>query len=178
MKVVFIIFCLTMVGCASTTNKIPAEKGINSYFIKDVNVNLSLGHGAIDGDVTFATQEVLKQQFQEALNKYLIENNINSSQATSNSASLVITIDFLRRFNTGGKALNKPEISHKVAFYQDEENIYNQSRKSYTTKYGYFQNLAVDLEIAAFQWDAEDEPKDVDLISKMIVDDLVTALGK
>ena len=41
-----------------------------------------------------------------------------------------------------------------------------------TTKYSYFKEMAVLAEIAAFRWDAQDEPTDIDLISKTLVDEI------
>ena len=46
-----------------------------------------------------------------------------------------------------------------------------------TTKYSYAKDIAVNLEIAAFQWDAEDEPIDIDMIAFVIVREL-SEVGK
>jgi hypothetical protein len=42
----------------------------------------------------------------------------------------------------------------------------------YTTKYAYFEEVAVSVELLAMQWDAEDEPKDVKMISELLIDDI------
>ena len=42
----------------------------------------------------------------------------------------------------------------------------------HTTKYAYFDDTLVNAKIALYQWMAEDEPKDIKLISELIVRDL------
>lgn len=79
---------------------------------------------------------------------------------------------YLITFNSGGEALNKPQVSHSLAISQNEAKLASFASKKYTTKYAYFEDAAVNIEIAAFLWDSEDEPRDIELISKLIVEDL------
>jgi len=43
---------------------------------------------------------------------------------------------------------------------------------NYTTTYGYLGDAAVNMEIATFNWGADDELRDVNLIASEIVEDL------
>lgn len=79
---------------------------------------------------------------------------------------------YLITFNSGGKALNKPQVSHSVVISENETKLASFTSSKYTTKYAYFEDAAVNIEIAAFLWDSEDEPRDIELISKLIVEDL------
>lgn len=181
-KLACLSFFLLLVSCSSSpytyhNKSIPIQKGITKYALKEVTVNLALGHGAIENDTTFASQQELKQQFTDALEKYLKEKNIFDASGNTNSIGVAINVDYLRKFNYGGKALNKPEVSHSVIVSKGDMKLASFRRSTYTTKYGYLKDAAVNLEIAAFKWGADDELKDVDLISKLIIDDL-SGLGQ
>jgi len=181
-KLTYLSLFLLLVGCSSSpytyyNKSIPIQKGITKYNLKEVTVNLSLGHGAIENDTSFASQEELKKQFTDALEKYLKEKSIFDAGISANSIGVSVNIDYLRTFNWGGKALNKPEISHAVFVSKGNTKLASFGRSRYTTKYAYFKNVAVGFKIASFKWGADDELKDVDLISKLIIDDL-SELGK
>ncbi|ODS22446.1 hypothetical protein AB835_14090 [Candidatus Endobugula sertula] len=75
-------------------------------------------------------------------------------------------------FNWGGKALNKPEVSFTAKVTKNGQLLASFGESKFTTKYGSFKDIAVNAQIAAFKWGAEDEPKDIELISKTIVDDV------
>ena len=82
-------------------------------------------------------------------------------------------MDYERWFNWGGKALNKPHFRYSVKIYDNDDRLLvSYSIPVSTTKYSYFKEIAVLAEIAAFRWDAEDEPTDIDLISKTLVDEI------
>lgn len=180
-KIIVFTGVLFLIGCANSPYKYyveptPIKQGITKYSLGDVTVNLTLGHGAIDGDNTFVSQEMLRKQFVEALQKNLKSNELladtNNSEFTVN-----VTIDYLRKFNHGGKALNKPEVSHFVMIQKSENKLVSFNASNYTTRYGYLKNTMVNAEIATFNWDAEDEPKDVNLIAELIVKNILE-LGK
>ncbi len=181
-KIIFPFLALIMSGCASSpytydVEPTPLKKGETKYSLGKVDVNLTLGHGALADDTSFATQDKLTEQFTAALQKHLAEKGISAVTAENADALANITIDYNRTFNHGGKSLNKPVVSHKVVVRQDEQNLASFSQGKYTTEYSYLRDAAVNLEIASFQWDAEDEPEDVDLIAQMIIDELAE-LGK
>lgn len=175
-KLCLFVMVLVITGCASKIQKIPSEAGVSEFTLDNVNVNLILGDNAIEGDTTFASQNDLQQQFQSSITKYLKKNNLLAVEKSDGVAELNITIDYTRRFNWGGKALNKPEVSHVVDIYKGGENILTFSESGYTTKYSYLQDVAVNVQIASFTWDEKDEPKDIDLVSSLIVKDIIKRL--
>ena len=174
-----IAFALFFLASCSTSKYVyhleptPIKKGITKYAIKEVKVTLELGNGAIEGDTTFSSESQLKKQFVDSLTKHLKEQGLEANSANQhNVVDVSVKINYLRRFNWGGKALNKPEVSHTVVVQKDGKKIASFDQNKYTTKYGYLKDAAVNIEIAAFQWDSEDEKQDVDLISELIIEDL------
>lgn len=82
------------------------------FDLREINVTLIQGSGAIAGDTTFAVEEKLTQQFTQAITKHLAA--VLAREAHSESASVDIKIDYKRRYNIGGSSLNKPEVAHVV----------------------------------------------------------------
>ncbi len=177
-KDILVLIAFTLaVGCAGSpytdhAKQIPWEKGKSKYYLGSLEVHLTLGHGAIPGDTSYSTEEQLEEQFKKAITAALTNKGIFTSDPSTADASLDIRLDYTRTFNYGGKALNKPKISHDVDIMKDGEKLVTISKGSYTTKYSYFEEIAVNVKIAAFNWGAEDELKDIDLISENIANDL------
>ena len=153
------------------------KKGISKYFLEKVSVKLTPGYGAIPGDNTYVNQEELQKQFFESIRLHLEKRVILATNSESASGDLEIEIDYQRNFNHGGKALNKPWVRHKINVYKNDMKLVSLSTVKYTTRYTYFKEIAVNLEIGAFQWGVEDEPEDVNYISDYIVDTIFN-LGK
>lgn len=180
MRAIFAVtFAIFLSACASSpytyhVEPTPIKKQNTAYAISAVNVNLTLGKGAIPGDESFVDEAELQKQFSSYLSSALAEKGI-LAQEGSEHFEVIINIDYTRKFNIGGKALNKPEVSHWVTILNAEETLATFSQGPYTTKYAYLTNAAVDMQIATFLWGREDEPKDVKLISKIIVEDLANA---
>ncbi|ROQ23312.1 hypothetical protein [Gallaecimonas pentaromativorans] len=168
-------------GCAShyhyDVDPTPLKKGVTHYRLKDVQVNLTLGHGAIPGDTTFAPEQQLHKEFVDALTDALKTKGILAAPGDNDVAEVVASIDFERTFNIGGHALNKPILSDLVKIEQNGQQLASFGHSKYTTKYSYFEDLAVNAKITVFQWGAEDEPRDVKLVAESIVND-IAALGK
>ncbi|MCG9781930.1 hypothetical protein L1D52_06140 [Vibrio brasiliensis] len=152
----------------------PLKNHETAYFVSDVKVNLSLGHGADPANTQFADQDELQAQFRQYLEASLKEQGLLASNK-EHGTSVIVNIDYKRTFNHGGKALNKPQVSHHVVISDENQKLASFSAKNYTTNHGTFGEAAVSVEIAAFNWDQEDEPKDIELISKSIIKDLVNA---
>jgi hypothetical protein len=176
-KLFLIFIAFVVVGCSSSPytyheKPISLKKGQSSYYLKDITVNLTLGHGAISGDNTFANKEEMAKQFESALNMALKEKGILATSSSNADADIEVIIDYKRNFNYGGKALNKPHLSHQVNIYKGSKKLVSFNASKYTTKYSYFKDLAVNIEISAFNWGADDELQDIEFISKTIVDDL------
>lgn len=180
-KISYLLFTLFIAGCASSpytyhNQSVPLEKNATKYSLKDVTVNLTQGNGGTKSKSKFASQEELQKQFKSAIEKHLKEKNI-FEESSNNSIDASINIDYKRIFTLGGKALSKPEVSHSVVVSKGDMKLASFGQSKYTTKYGYLKEAAVNFEIAAFKWGADDELKDVDLVSKLIVEDL-SKLGK
>ena len=151
------------------------EKGKTQYMLGDVTVNLILGHGGKPNDERFASEEALTQSFKQFLISHLNDRKILASDAAS--AELNVSIDYERRFNYGGNALNKPHVSFTAKVTQNGQLLASFGEYGFTTKYSGFKDMAVNAQITAFTWGPEDEPKDIALISKTIIDDVYN-LGK
>ncbi|CZF87029.1 hypothetical protein [Grimontia marina] len=178
-KVVTILLALFLSACASSpyqyyVNPTPIKKQQTAYKFDNIDVNLTLGHGAIPGDEVFADEKELEKQFMKYLEASLSKKGLLDKNG-DDALDVSVTIDYKRTFNIGGKALNKPEVSHRVVIHNDKEELAGFSKSKYTTKYGYLDDIAVNIEISAFSWDQDDEPRDIELISQLIVEDLVNA---
>lgn len=176
-KMFLIFIAFVVVGCSSSPytyheKPTPLKKGQTSYYLKEISVNLTLGHGAISGDDTFSNKEEMTKQFENSLNLALKEKGILATSSSNADADIEVIIDYKRNFNYGGKALNKPHLSHQVNIYNGSKKLASFGVSKYTTKYSYLKDLAVNIEISAFKWGADDELQDIELISKTIVDDL------
>lgn len=68
--------------------------------------------------------------------------------------------------------MNKPAFSYEVNINKGEILLASYAVKNQTTKYGGFTDAAVNLQISAFKWDAEDEPRDINLIAKTITEEI------
>ncbi|EGU32985.1 hypothetical protein VIBRN418_10898 [Vibrio sp. N418] len=171
-----ILALLLLSACSSSpytyyVEPTPLKAEQTKYRLADVSVDLQLGHGALEGDESFANSEKLAQQFRSYLEQYMSENNILAGK-NDHSPEVDIEIDYLRTFNYGGESLNKPEVAHSIVIYQDDNKLASFATGKYTTKYGYFDEIAVNIEISAFSWDSEDEPRDIELIAELIAKDL------
>ena len=174
-----IIALLFLVGCGSAytyhVDPTPLKKGETKYSVGDVEVKLTLGHGGKEGDERFASETQLADNFKTALGKQLQEQGLFASNG--NGAKLDLKIDYHRTFFWGGNSLHKPEVSYQATVRNDQEKLASFEEAGFTTTYGTFQDMAVNVEISSGNWGAEDELKDVDNIASYIVTMLVD-LGK
>ena len=122
----------------------------------------------------FADQNERQVLFRQYLEASLKEQGLLASDK-NHGTSVIVNIDYKRTFNYGGKSLNKPRVSHHVVISDKNQKLASFSAKNYTTNHGTFGETAVSIEIAAFSWDQEDEPKDIELVSKSNIEDLVKA---
>ncbi|MEZ8826513.1 hypothetical protein AB6E04_19325 [Vibrio amylolyticus] len=176
-KILSILSVLLVSACSSSpytyhVEPTPLKKQETKYSIAEVNVNLTQGYNGDASLEKFATQAEVQELFRKTL-----ESNLNDAGVLARDdeteVNLVIDIDYVRTFNHGGESLNKPEVSHNVTIISGSEKLASFSQGKYTTKYGYLKDLAVNMEITAFSWDEEDEPQDIELISKLIAQDIL-----
>ena len=163
------------VGCGSIYNykvePTPIKKGEAKYVIEDFKLTLSHGHGRNLENKTFKNENELKDSFVQFINQKLKEKDLLGS--TENRYKVRITLNYERRYNSGGNALNKPHFDYDIDILDNNEKLLvSYSVPISTTKYSYAKDIAVNLEIAAFNWDAEDEPIDIEMIAFTIVREL------
>lgn len=168
-------------ACASTSDHYmyhvqptPIQKQQTKYRIENVDLTLTNTYEGKDDSSPFASEAELQSQFFDAIRTQLSEKGLLGS-VEGETLDAKISINYRRRFNYGGKALNKPVVSHTVTIIENDKQLASFALSDYTTKYAYLEDLAVNTEIAAFSWDEEDEPRDINLIAKMIVEDLINA---
>ncbi|UTF61717.1 hypothetical protein [Gilvimarinus sp. DA14] len=168
------LFALFMVACSSapkyqyTLEPTPLKAESTQYAIESVEVNLILGHGARDGDTRFNTEAKITEVFTQALSEELQARGALADGATAD-ADLNIVVDFVREYNTGGKALNTPKVSHKVIASRGEQELAVFGLESYTLDYGIYDQM----KIAGFQRGSEEELADVKRLAQLMADDIV-----
>lgn len=174
-KLIFIfslILSILILGCSSRytyyEKPISIKKGVTKYYLKDPVVVLTLGHGAIPGDKTFASQEELTAQFKKSLTQYLSNQKILAASQADSYADLEIKIEFERIYNYGGKALNKPILYYWFGIKKDGKLLVSYNSEKGFINYGRIKEMAVMAKIIAFQRDAEAELDDVKFISEKI----------
>lgn len=160
-------------------NPTPIEKGKSSFVLGQVSVSLTPSIEEIEKKSGAKTQLVnakqMEEMFKHSINKNLKELGLLNDKKPSYIIN--IKINYKRTFNYGGKALNKPQISHSIEILDEDQKLVSFGKGKYTTKYAYFEDAAVNIEIASFNWDHEDEPRDIELISELIADD-IAGVGK
>ena len=180
LNALLIVVAFGITGCGGSiynynVTPTPIQQGTSKYVINDISLELTHGHGHNINNKTFKTEDQLKKSFKIFLNKELEKQSLLGNK---NSYKLNIDINYMRKYNYGGNALNKPEFDYTVSVYNSNEKLLATfSIPRSTTKYGYFKDMAVNLEIGIFKWDAEDEPQDIELISKTLITEL-SELGK
>lgn len=180
-KFYIILIAVLLTGCGSGPSytyfvkPTPLKENTTKYYLGKIDVNLTLGHGAIVGDKTFATQSMVTKQFKIFFIKHLKEEGVFAKSKSSADAIVNVTVDYKRTYNYGGKSLNKPTVSHSIEIIQNKLKVASLSHGNYTTRHGYLKDLAVNIEIASFNWDEEDEPEDIELVAKLIAGDIAKA---
>lgn len=165
---------MLFVGCGSiynyTVEPTPIKKGEAKYALSNFELKLLHGHGRNLENKTFKNEEELKDSFVSFINQELKNQNL---QADNDGYKVSIKMDYTRTYNYGGNALNKPIIEYTVEIVdKNNQLLVTYGWAKHTTKYAYFDDTLVNAKIALYQWMAEDEPKDIKLISELIVRDL------
>ena len=179
---VMLFSLLLLTGCGGGKNiylvsPTPLKKEASKYYIKDLNVLLEEGGAAKNPEnKTFLDQKQLNDQFMGYLNKALEKKEILGN---SSDFALSIRINYERFYHLGGNALMKPIISHSYKVYDKNSDtvLVSDAQNRYTTKYGYLEEVVVSTKILAMQWDAENEPKDVEMVANLLIED-ISRLGE
>ncbi|WP_020209916.1 hypothetical protein [Gilvimarinus chinensis] len=168
------LFASLMVACASApkyqyaVEPTPLKAESTQYAIESVEVNLILGHGAREGDTRFNTEAKITETFTQALTQALQEYGA-LADAEAADADLNIVVDFVRKYNTGGKALNTPQVSHKVIASRGEQELAVFGLESYTLEYGIYDQM----KIAGFKRGNDEELADIKRLAQLMADDIV-----
>lgn len=153
----------------------PLQKGISKYVLGDFKFSLTEDHRN-KANLTYKNEQELKKDFVAAINKNLAQ--IGLLGVEGKDYRIDITMNYLRRFNYGGNALNKPYFDYSVEIFDNTgTRLASYAISTSTTKYSYFKDLAVNLQIGTYQRDAEDEPEDIELIAKTLVGE-ISEIGK
>ena len=168
------LMALIFTGCGGSmyhydVNPTPLKKGQTKYVLNTVNLTLAHGHGRNLQNNTFANEEELKKSFEVFITQALKEKDLFAE----NGYKLDIDMNYTRTYNYGGNALNKPQFFYVVKVLDTNNKlIASFSIPRSTTKYSYAKDIAVNMQIGFFKWKAEEEPQDIELISKTLVKEL------
>lgn len=168
------LIALIFTGCGGSmyhydVNPTPLKKGQTKYVLNNVTLALDHGHGRNLGNKTFANEEELKKSFEAFITQSLKEKDLFAD----NGFKLDIDLNYTRTYNYGGNALNKPQFFYTVKVLDTSNKpVASFSIPKSTTKYSYFQEIAVNMQIGLYNWKAENEPQDIEHISKTLVKEL------
>ncbi|HEY9204256.1 hypothetical protein [Dokdonella sp.] len=171
-KIIFIglVALISFSGCSRVTYTVeptPLKKESSKYYLKDLQLTLNHGVFRNSENNTFCEEKCLQEEFKNYIQEYLREKQIYDV----GGYGLVVKMDYTRHYHLGGNSLNKPAFFYSVEVYAKDNKTLLAHYKipNSTTKYAYLEELLVDTKVLLFQWDAEDEPKDIALISEVIV---------
>jgi hypothetical protein len=163
-------------GCGSNVyyqvKPTPLKQGKSTYTIDKFELRLEEPNKDITNP-TYLTQEQLAESFREKITNQLKKQGIYGDEY-----NIDIKMGYSRVFNIGGNKLVKPQFKYNIQILnKNNEPLAFYGIPLSTTEYSYFKELAVSTEIITFTRDAEDEPEDIELISKTIVRE-IKEIGK
>ena len=168
MKVILAaISIMLLAGCSSKfqyeDGKPVAGPDGYRFSVGDVEMNLT-SKKQPDG---YATEKELERIFRTELKNHLQEKGIYSDEGLS----VNVVVDYERRFSYGD-SLAKPHFSYDVDIYSEGRKVASRGIGKVTTSFGYFSDAAVNAQVATGAWDNEDEPRDISMMAKSVVNDL------
>lgn len=168
-----IMSCLLLASCGSSPTKQAAPLGFKAgaaqFQLLPTKVTLHHGLGAPEDSTLFASEDDVQATLHKDIEASMQELNLLES---SSELSVEFVVSYTRIYNHGGKSLNKPRISYVTNLFKNGASIGSFSSGEFTTKYAYLKEIAVNAEIAAFKWGAEDEPRDLAIVASVIAKDL------
>lgn len=170
---IVILGVLFLSGCASWFTSPTDSKGVTSFYVKSLHVNLKEGDWGKPNNRAFSSEETLSKDFAYSIQKSLVEHDVYAVKPDKHSAALVITIDYTRRYKYGGEALSRPLVSHIIQVYQHGQLIATLKRSNYSPINGFFSAIVINFMQAIHLWDKSDEHIDADNISASMIDQLV-----
>lgn len=176
--IVLALMALFLVGCASTPYNYhqepsPLKPSQSRYHIQDLDITVSANRDIDEATLSrFSSREELKALFHEQLVAKLKERGIYAESIDKSDANLNITLHYTRNHIPLGAALAKPEFSHEVTVEKDGNLLLDYNLSRYTTKYSYLKDGLVNLKIATLMWGPDNEWEDLDLVAKVLADDI------
>ena len=94
----------------------PLQKGVSKYVLGDFKFTLTEDHRN-KANLTYKNEQELKKDFVAAINKNLAQ--IGLLGVEGKDYKIDIIMNYLRRFNYGGNALNKPYFDYSVEIFDN-----------------------------------------------------------
>ncbi|CAM3942976.1 hypothetical protein VA7868_03251 [Vibrio aerogenes CECT 7868] len=176
-RYLLIFFGVFLSGCAAGpgykyyVEPTPLKQNVTRYRLGDVKVVLTRT-GYIKPDSRFASASELQQTFMADIRSGMQRAGILAGPEMTESPVVRVTVDYTRHINLGGVSLYKSKVSHYVVVSLGGKELAEFRTDTYSPQYPYLEEPGVNLKMAAFLWNEKDEPRDVALISGVIVKDL------
>ena len=175
-NLILMLSALSFVGCTQPSLNSEAKKYINTstkYSIKSVNVTFPDTLLNFKKEQRFYPNEnKLAQMFKQNIHTQLSRQNM-ACTAASNCVDLLVDINYMRTFNLNSNTVGAPKYSKKVTMNQDSKILYTTTSSNLTVSRGIMGNMAVLTNLGNQKPNLLDEKKDIGVISKDIVKDII-----
>ncbi|MDR0467277.1 MAG: hypothetical protein LBG67_00285 [Campylobacteraceae bacterium] len=180
----FIYFVLAMFmfglsGCSGVHYEVkptPLKSGKSTYSVNKFDLTLDESRSTIPEGDQYLNQEELKESFIGFFTKHLKEQKIYGDEYKINVKMLYQRIFYFEQF--GGNSIVTPNFQYYVEIVDSSDKlIASYSIPMSNIKRSVFVQLAHTTEQLFGQWDHEDEPIDIEFLSKIIVKE-IKKLGK
>lgn len=173
LSILFIAVVISMSGCSKYNYYVeptPIVQGKSKYIVQNVSLNLTNNGNKNNENKTFKNEKELQKSFKKFIINELEKKSMLGSE---DSYKVDIRINYKRIYTYGGNALAKPEFDYTVKVYNMSNDLLADfTIPKSTTNFGMLKEAAITIEMALMQWDAEDEPQDIEVVSKVLVRDL------
>jgi hypothetical protein len=180
MYLVIIGLAFLLNGCGGskynyTVTPTPLKAKKTTYKLRTFNFTYAEGRYATPNNKEYMSEKQLKEYFKTKIIEHLKKNNIYS-QKENNSFYIDINLEYIRNYYWGGVSLMKPHFKHTVKIFNSSNQEVAISTISYSEpKYAYFKEGIVSAQILAGLRRQGGEIEDINLITKLLVNDLAEA---
>jgi len=181
-----ITVALALAGCAGSTLNTGATQALKEskgYKVGEVKVTLAKS-GFLDmsrEQSLYPDTTKMAAYFKQDIEKYL-KQNAASCEGGESCLTLDVDVNYMRKFNLNSVTVSAPVVDRTISIHKGNQVLYTESKKGLKPHSGGMFGSALN-EMAVFtkagneQPNLEDERKDIDLISKLTVKE-VLSLGK
>lgn len=168
----FALSAVVLVGCASGFQYYPGSESYRDgpQALKDIIVNVDL-HTAKSPEGYLKAPEIEALIKQDIIQNLSADGRLKYTPDSNNGLVAKVYVNYTRRFSYGD-ALAKPLFSGKTTILDKDKEIGSYSYGEVTTSFGTFGDAAVNLQVGTGTWDAEDEPRDFEMVAKSVASDL------